>query len=491
MALWIRLLRAVSLFAVIFLSYMVQLGLTRIFRRRIPSERRAERYRLPEWLDRRRERVDFKNARRLLGVMLKLRGVYIKLGQVLSILGGFLPRVYTKELESLQDQVPPHPYDEVERVFVDAFEKRPDEAFKSIETKPIAAASLGQVHVAFLDDGRKVAVKFLYPGIREMIRIDMRVVRMAMRVYQWFFPFRGIEHVHEALQDLLDRETNYEHEASCIDRMSKEFDADPDVLFPTVVSEWSSRDVLTMRFMEGIKISRLDELDRLGIDRTAVATKLVQSFYKQLFVHRFFHADPHPGNFLVQAGADPHNPKLVILDFGAICEVSRTMVDGLLDIVQALVMGNTEQALAGFRLMGFVDEQGNRELLERTVVEYFQRLLKLESKSAASLLGKDGSGGIQELGSPDLERAELRELMRSIRVPREWFYIERGSVMLFWLSAILDPKLDTMAVGLPYVLPLVAERQVRRESEAALIAAKAPRVPKATDSAPPPAPSSP
>ena len=122
----------------------------------------------------------------------------------------------------------------------------------------------------------------------------MRALELVIHVIKRWFPLQHLQMVHRSLVDLLRRETDYLHEAGCMERMAKNFAAEPDILFPTVVREWTTRDILTMSFMDGVKVTRLDELDRLGIDRRKLATRLVQSFYKQLFVDRFFHADPHP-----------------------------------------------------------------------------------------------------------------------------------------------------------------------------------------------------
>src|SRR5207247_6277110 len=120
--------------------------------------------------------------------------------------------------------------------------------FRSIEKTPLAAASLGQVHLAYLEDGRKVAVKILYPRIREIIRVDMRVLGIVIRVYKRFFPFGNIESVHAALVDLLRRETDYIHEAACMERMAKNFAGEDDILFPEAVHELTTADILTMTF---------------------------------------------------------------------------------------------------------------------------------------------------------------------------------------------------------------------------------------------------
>jgi predicted unusual protein kinase regulating ubiquinone biosynthesis (AarF/ABC1/UbiB family) len=450
-----RLSRALFLFAVIFASYLVQIGLAKLLAREVhdPEENRTRR-RVPEWLKRRRKRVDQRNARRLLRGMLRLRGVYIKLGQVLSIMGGFLPRAFTTELESLQDQVPPHPFRDVERTFQQCFGKSPEQCFKDIERTPIAAASLGQVHAAHLADGTKVAVKVLYPHIREVIKTDMRVLRLVILVYQWFFPFNHLERVHKSLVDLLRRETDYVHEAACMERMAKNFEGEPDILFPEVVKELSTKEILTMTFMEGVKITKFDELEKMGIDRTRLATRLVQSFYKQLFVDRFFHADPHPGNFLVQPG-----PKIVVLDFGAVSEVDASVIDGALDVLQGILTQDKVLALKGFRQMGFVHEEGNKELLEQTAMTYFGKLLKLEKRTPDALMKADRRS-LQKLVDPEVEAQELRELMRSFTYPEGWFYVERASVLAFWLCGQIDPTLDTMMVGVPYVMPLVMAKQM-------------------------------
>jgi predicted unusual protein kinase regulating ubiquinone biosynthesis (AarF/ABC1/UbiB family) len=463
MSLFWRLTRALFLFAVIFASYILQLGMVRVLRREvIDPETKTLRSKVPKWLKDRRQRVDTKNARRLLRGMLKLRGVYIKLGQVLSLMGGFLPRAFTTELESLQDQVPPHPFKDVERAFEQSFGKHPSECFKDIDETPIAAASLGQVHTAHLEDGTKVAVKFLYPRIREIIKVDMRVLGVVIRVYKWFFPFGNIETVHVQLVDLLRRETDYMHEAGCMERMAKNFAGDENILFPKVVREWTTKDVLTMTFMEGIKITRFDELEKHGVDRRKLATRLVQSFYKQLFVDAFFHADPHPGNFLVQP-AENGEARIVVLDFGAISEVEPHIIEGALEILQALFTQNGELALKGFRKMGFVSEEGNKQLLEQTVMTYFGKLLKV--KRTPDALMKADRKELQRLADPEVERKELRELMQSFTYPEGWFYVERASVLMFWLCGQIDPMLDTLYVGIPYVMPLVMMKQMAQQAE--------------------------
>ena len=458
MSLFIRLVRAQLIFGVIFADYLAQWALYKVFRRwrRDPSTGHEEAV-VPAWLRRRQVRLDERNSKRMLAGMLKLRGVYIKLGQVLSIMGAFLPAVYIKRLETLQDAVPPHPFDEIEKAFIGSLGARPEAFFRSMDREPVAAASLGQVHVAYMDDGLKVAVKVLYPGIRDVVRIDMRVIKLMVRVYKWFVPVQNIEAVHSSLEDLLRRETDYLHEADCMRRMSANFAGDDHILFPEVIDQVTTADVLTMTFMEGIKITRLDEIRNRGVDLHKLAERLVKSFYKQVFVDRFFHADPHPGNFLVQFVEGSDDAKLVVLDFGAISEVGDTTVFGMVDVLRGFFEQNDALVLQGIEAIGFVAEGGDRALLEQTVKVYFQKLLKLEARTPGALMNANAKE-LEALADPEVERRELRNLMRSFHYPDGWFFVERAAVMMFWLAGQIAPDLDQFQVGFPYVLPLLSQR---------------------------------
>lgn len=438
----IRMVRASFLFTRIFLSYLWQLGLRKVFRS-------------SDWVKRRWERVHAANARRLYSGMVRLRGVYIKLGQVLSIMGTFLPRAYTSELEKLQDEVPPQPYPKIAKAIADTLGDDPKRLFKSFSETPIAAASLGQVHRAITHDDEVVAVKVLYPNVTTIIRIDLKVLWWAFKVYQWFVPVGQMERVHEQLTDMLQRETDLDNEARCLKRMSANFEDDPDALFPTVFDALSSDKVMTMTFMEGVKISKKEDLAKLGLEPDAVATKLVQMFYKQLFFDRFFHADPHPGNFFVQRGPEGQ-PRIVVLDFGSSSSIEENLVQGMLSILSGLMGRNDDLVLQGVEQMGFIAADGNRELLEQTIRKYFTKLLDLNITD----FSKIKPDMVQDFADPDMKRMELRELMKSIEYPMGWFFVERAVVILFGLSAQLAPKLNTVQVGFPYIMKFLASNRL-------------------------------
>ncbi len=443
----LRLISACWVFGWIFASYLLQLGLQRL----VGGSRVAHRWPL----------VHRRNARRMYRGFVRLRGVYIKLGQVLSIMGTFLPRAYVDELEGLQDTVPHQPYAVIAAAFQRAFGTSPTQAFRRFAEQPIAAASLGQVHEAESHAGERLAVKVLYPRVDTIIAIDVRVLGWALRLYRLFVPVQQLDRVLEQLRDMLKRETDLIHEAHCLERMARNFEGDPDVLFPKVHHELSSKHILTMSFMEGVKITRASALDELGLEPADVATKLVQVFYKQLFIDRFFHADPHPGNFFVQRGP-AGQPRLVILDFGSSSEVTEALAEGMLAVLTGLMTRNDDEVVRGIETMGFVAEGGDRALLERTTRRYFEKLLNLNLQD----FGRISPAQVQAFTSPEMKRDELRELMRSVQYPLGWFYIERAVIIMFGLSAQLAPKLNTLQVGFPFIMKFLAEQQAKKQADA-------------------------
>jgi len=448
----IRLLRATRLFGVIFLSYLWQVSWARLWPSRYDSSAR--------W-----KTINRRNARRMYKGFVRLRGVYIKLGQILSVMGTFLPREYTEELEALQDDVPPQSYRKIRKTFLKSFSKRPDEVFTTFNQEPIAAASLGQVHEATNAAGEKLAVKILYPNVATIIKVDLRVLGWALNVYSKFVPIQQISRVHEQLSDMLARETDLANEARCITRMAKNFESDPDVLFPQVYPEWSCPTVMTMTFMDGVKITKKDALKTLELDPNDVATKLIKVFYKQLFIDRFFHADPHPGNFFVQRGPDGQ-VRIVVLDLGSATPLTDNLADGMFDILSGLMTRKDDLVVQGINTMGFIAPSGDRALLERTVRKYFEKLLNLNITD----FGKIDPAVAQQLADPDMKRDELRELMKSIAYPEGWFYVERAAVIMFGLSSTLAPRLNGIHVGFPYITQFIMERNAKRLADAAAAA---------------------
>ena len=395
-----------------------------------------------------------RNALRLADGFSTLRGVFIKMGQVLSVLGGFLPRAYGSALERLQDRVPPRPFQEVEGRLKEALGPDALARFGSLEREPIAAASLAQVHRGTTLDGRRIAVKVLYPGIEVLIRRDLAVLRAILPIAQLLLPITRLDRVLDQLSAMLARETDYVQERRNIERVRTTLTEYKEVLVPHVIAELTARSVLTMTFEDGIKITDFDSIDKAGIDREAVARLLVECYYAMLLEHRVFHADPHPGNFLVRPG-----PELVILDFGAVEEVTPALAEGMQMVVLGGISRDADKVLRGLERMGFVAEGGDRVLLEKVGRDYLRVLANLRIDDFSNL----GRDAVEKMSGFAQMRGRLREIMRHVEYPEGYFYIERTLVLLFGLVGQLAPK-----SGLPGVAaPVAAKAMLRSFAKAA------------------------
>jgi predicted unusual protein kinase regulating ubiquinone biosynthesis (AarF/ABC1/UbiB family) len=394
------------------------------------------------------ERVHEKNAVRLADGFTRLRGVFIKMGQVLSVLGGFLPRAYGVALERLQDRVPPRPFHEIEGRLREALGQGALGMFAELEREPIAAASLAQVHRGTTLDGQRVAVKVLYPGIEALIRRDLAVLRTILPVAKLLVPITRLGRVLDQLSAMLARETDYAQERKNIERVRAVFADRSEVVVPRIIDELTAKSVLTMTFEDGLKITDFGAIDRAGIDREAVARLLVECYYAMLLEHRVFHADPHPGNFLVRPG-----PELVILDYGAVEEVTPALAEGMQEVLIGGAARNPDQVLRGLERMGFVAEGGDRALLERVGRDYLKVLANVQIDD----FSKIDREAVEKLSGFQQVRGRLREIMKHVEYPEGYFYVERTLVLLFGLVGQLAPK-----SGLPGVAGPVAARAMLR-----------------------------
>jgi len=390
-------------------------------------------------------RAHLRNARRLAEGFARLRGVFIKVGQVLSVVGTFLPEAFGEALEALQDKVPPRPFSEIESRLREAFGADPLARFGSFERKALAAASLAQVHRATTRDGRAIAVKVLYPGIERLIRRDLAVLRSLLPVIKWLVKVGRVERVFHELDAMLARETDYQHERANMERIRRIFAYHPDVVVPQVIDDLTAGGVLSMSYESGVKINDLEAELEQGIDSEAVAKLLVECYFTMLLEHRVFHADPHPGNFLVRPG-----PKLVILDYGAVEELTEALSTGMKVVILGAITRNDDQILAGLERMGFVAEGGDRDLLKQVGREYLKVLssVKIENFSKLDRQTMEKLSGFEQI------RGRLRAVMKSVEYPEGYFYVERTLALLFGLVAQLSPKQGLPGLAMPMATKL-------------------------------------
>ncbi len=273
----------------------------------------------------------------------KMGPTFIKFGQLLSSRPDLLPEPYLKALARLQDKVKPFPYSEVEQIVASELGVRISKAFSFFDEKHLAAASLGQVHLAALRDGRAVVVKVQRPEIRQQIAADFEVLEEIAGFFDEHTEvgrrYRFGKLLAEFKSTLL-QELDYQREANNLTTLAKNLEQFPNIRVPLPVMDYSSRHVLTMDFIEGAKITALSPLVRLELKGDALAEEFFQAYLKQVLVDGFFHADPHPGNiFLTPDG------QLALLDLGMTGRLSTGMQENLLRLLLAVSEGNGDEAV--------------------------------------------------------------------------------------------------------------------------------------------------
>jgi ubiquinone biosynthesis protein len=273
----------------------------------------------------------------------KMGPTFIKFGQLLSSRPDLLPEPYLKALARLQDKVKPFSYAEVEQIVASELGVRISKAFSFFDQKHLAAASLGQVHLAALRDGRAVVVKVQRPDIRRQIMEDFEVLEEIAGFFDEHTEigrrYRFGKLLAEFKSTLLS-ELDYQREASNLTTLARNLQQFPHIFVPLPVVDLSSRHVLTMEYVEGAKITALSPLVRMELNGNALAEEFFQAYLKQVLVDGFFHADPHPGNiFLTQDG------RLALLDLGMTGRLTVSMQENLLRLLLAVSEGNGDEAV--------------------------------------------------------------------------------------------------------------------------------------------------
>ncbi len=405
------------------------------------------------WVEHKLRQVNLHNARRIEKTIIELQGLFIKVGQLISIMTNFLPEEFRRELEGLQDAVPPRPYADIEARLREEHGRPPAEVFAQFEQRPIASASIGQVHIARLENGQKVAVKVQYPDIEEVVRRDLLTLRRIFRITGWFVPYQGLEELYREIRSIVLEELDYRAEADNTELIASNFEGRTDVAFPKVVRELSTSRVLVTHFEAGCKITDKKAVKQLGLDRGQLARQVVEIYCQQIFTDGVYHADPHPGNLLVRPTTEGAPPQIVFLDFGAVAEIPANVRAGIVELIQGALMRDTRRIVEAMKQMGFVARGANEAMFEK-VVEYFHEKFQ-ENISLDSLNLKDIKFDPQKSleSVADLRKMDisLRELSANFHVPKEIIVLERTLLLLMGLCTELDPTLNPMTVIRPYL----------------------------------------
>ena len=300
---------------------------------------------------------------RLRLVFEELGPTFIKLGQLLSTRPDLIPADFLGELAKLQDEIPPFSLAEVHAIFLEEFGRSPDEIFHYFDAQPLAAASIGQVHRARLDSGAEVVVKVQRPGIENIIAVDLEILaHIADLMEQYLEEVQGHSPssiVHEFARSL-SREIDFSIELANIQRFTRQFEHNTAIHVPLVYPGLSTDRVLVMEYVLGIKSSKVAELREQGYDLAMIAARGANLVMEQIFVHGFFHADPHPGNIFIL----PDNV-VCFIDFGQMGRLSLKDREDFTDLVLDLVAGNERNIVNGVLRVTIQFGETDRESLAR------------------------------------------------------------------------------------------------------------------------------
>jgi ubiquinone biosynthesis protein len=357
----------------------------------------------------------------------ELGTTYIKLGQAISTRTDLVPAEYVKELVKLQDDAPPIPYSEIRAAVQRELGCPPELVFKAFEREPMAAASIGQVHRATLVDGSKVVVKVQRPTAEEQVEEDLDVMREIVDVLDSTKSLEqyDLEGWLDEFAFTLRNELDYRREGANADRFRQNFQDDPVLYIPKIFWEHSTRQVLTMEEVWGIKITDIEALDAACIDRRKLAEEATRIILAEIFEHGFFHADPHAGNFFVE-----DDGTINLIDFGMVGQLDRAERESIMRITLAMANQDAESLVEELLTIGVAKKPIVRQELKMDL----QRLLLLH------LDAPEEDFSMARMFQDTLQTAANHH----VQVQSHLLFLARALAMCEGLAQTLDPKFPMM-----------------------------------------------
>jgi predicted unusual protein kinase regulating ubiquinone biosynthesis (AarF/ABC1/UbiB family) len=377
-----------------------------------------------------------RNAALIREKALEMKGVMIKVGQFLSSRKDFLPDEYIDELAELQDQVPPHDFEEIRQRIIDELGLAPEDIFSEFDKEPIAAASLGQVHRAVLKDGREAAVKVQYPGIEKIIETDIRMFEVLIKLLRGRMGWINLRVLHTEFSKIVRAELDYVQEGRNAERFRQNFSADECVVIPRVYWKFSSGKVLTLEFVGGIKITECALIKASGVDCRMLVGLLAETYAKMIFAHGFFHCDPHPGNIFVREG-----PTVVFVDFGMVQAIADSTRRNLRRYARAIVENDAAAIVEALEKMGFLIEGADYGAIADVTQDLIDKYRYSTPEELKSLT-------VDQIGE---EINNIRSVINNFQVPNYFILLIRTIGMLNGMAYRLSPEVNIIEIAKPYI----------------------------------------
>jgi len=400
-----------------------------------------------------RHQLNVSAGQQLVKELVLLGPTYVKLGQIASCRPDFLLDEYIQELKRLQDEVPAFSGARAARILEEELNKPVSELFKDFDEKPLAAASLGQVHTATMHDGRKVAIKVQRDRLKEMYDLDLAQFDKVTGILDKLkIGVQGADQkwseIFKEAKVVLYREIDYISEAENTKRCEANFKDIKWIKIPTVIDELTTEHVLTMEFVPGVKIDKLEKLDSMpGIDRTLLAKRLAQAYLLQFCKHGFFNTDPHPGNLAVDTQCK--GGRLILYDFGQACELQDSQCDGVLQVIQSIVDLDAKACVEAIGKLGALKPGANRQVIQDVIQNNFDTG-KVKSKRSKR---RAGLAEIEELGSKK-KAPKQSDTAKYLQLPAQLAFVARAITQLNGVGTLLDEEfefIDAVAAKVPEI----------------------------------------
>ncbi|CAK9151860.1 unnamed protein product [Ilex paraguariensis] len=380
--------------------------------------------------------------------VLQLGPTFIKLGQLSSTRSDLFPREFVDELVKLQDRVPAFSPKKAKGFIERELGAPIDLLFKEFEDQPIAAASLGQVHRAILHNGEKVVVKVQRPGLKKLFDIDLRNLKLIAEYFQKSEtlggPTRDWIGIYDECAKILYEEIDYINEGKNADRFRRDFRNAKWIRVPMVYWDYTASKVLTLEYVPGVKINRLDVIDALGYSRSQVSSRAIEAYLIQILKTGFFHADPHPGNLAIDV-----DEALIYYDFGMMGEIKSFTRERLLELFYAVYEKDAKKVMQSLMDLGALQPTGDLSSVRRSVQFFLDNLLSQtpDQQQTFSAIGEDLFAIATD---------------QPFRFPSTFTFVLRAFSTLEGIGYNLDPDFSFVKIAAPYAQELLDIRQKRQ-----------------------------